>query len=60
MFTYLTFVLALILALCTGVSSGQCPDNCNCYEIDAHGTSVNCSGQQLLTIPIVYPETGFL
>ncbi|XP_052259490.1 biglycan-like [Dreissena polymorpha] len=44
-------VLAVILALCTGISRGQCPATCHC-----DGTVVRCKGQQLLTIPLSLPD----
>ncbi|KAH3690860.1 hypothetical protein DPMN_190638 [Dreissena polymorpha] len=44
-------VLAVILALCTGISRGQCPATCQC-----DGTVVRCRGQQLLTIPLSLPD----
>ncbi|KAH3898365.1 hypothetical protein DPMN_022594 [Dreissena polymorpha] len=44
-------VLAVILALCTGISRGQCPVTCHC-----DGTVVRCNGRKLLTIPISLPD----
>ncbi|KAH3848734.1 hypothetical protein DPMN_091114 [Dreissena polymorpha] len=46
MSTFLTCVLAMILALCTGVSRGQCPEKCTCDQL-----VVRCTGQQLRIIP---------
>ncbi|KAH3722130.1 hypothetical protein DPMN_065083 [Dreissena polymorpha] len=51
---YLTCVLALILALRTGVSRGQC-EKCDC-----DGPRVKCSGKQLSTIPLSLPNATFL
>ncbi|XP_052261567.1 leucine-rich repeat and transmembrane domain-containing protein 2-like [Dreissena polymorpha] len=44
-------MLAVILALCTGISRCQCPATCHC-----DGTVVRCNGQQLLTIPLSLPD----
>ncbi|KAH3722261.1 hypothetical protein DPMN_065217 [Dreissena polymorpha] len=51
---YLTCVLALILALRTGVSRGQC-EKCDC-----DGPRVKCSGKQLSTIPLSLPNATVL
>ncbi|KAH3896758.1 hypothetical protein DPMN_020938 [Dreissena polymorpha] len=48
-------VLAVILALCTGISRGQCPATCNCY-----GNVVGCNGKELLTIPLSLPNATVL
>ncbi|KAH3696489.1 hypothetical protein DPMN_083954 [Dreissena polymorpha] len=55
MFTYHTCVLVMILALCTGVSRGQCPEKCHC-----EGLRVNCRGQKLSTIPPPLPNATVL
>ncbi|KAH3810064.1 hypothetical protein DPMN_138449 [Dreissena polymorpha] len=43
-------VMAVIIALCTGILMGQCPAKCTCS-----GTAVYCIGQQLSTIPLPLP-----
>ncbi|XP_052237202.1 leucine-rich repeat-containing protein 3-like [Dreissena polymorpha] len=55
MSTCKAFVLAVIIALCTGISWGQCPANCTCT-----GTAVRCIGQQLSTIPLSLPDATLL
>ncbi|KAH3748059.1 hypothetical protein DPMN_182496 [Dreissena polymorpha] len=46
MSTCKTVALAVIIALCTGISRGQCPAKCKC-----NGTAVTCIDRLLKTIP---------
>ncbi|KAH3690079.1 hypothetical protein DPMN_193041 [Dreissena polymorpha] len=55
MSTCKAFVLAVILALCTGISRGQCPAKCQC-----HGTEVSCKSQKMSTIPDSLPDATLL